>query len=34
MDTALSIFTEHYTTLLKGLEAFFPELEQHLATSY
>ena len=34
MDTAFSIFTEHYTTLRKGFEAFFPELEQHLATSY
>jgi acyl carrier protein phosphodiesterase len=30
MDTAFSIFTEHYTTLRKGFEAFFPELEQHV----
>jgi acyl carrier protein phosphodiesterase len=30
MDTAFSIFTEHYTTLQKGFEAFFPELQQHV----
>lgn len=34
MDTAFSIFTEHYETLRKGFEDFFPELEQHVATSH